>query len=176
MRHPQSLLLVAAVALLLNACSQQTPSPDRVYALGEEVEVGHLTYIVYEGQWLPQIGQGTDARIPQHRYFELHLSAANTGSADALVSNATLEDDAGHTYDELANGDGVPTWLGFVRRARAGETLRGTILYDVPPQHYKLHVTDENGDGGARIDIPLSFTTSPETPAPGLGSPDLPKK
>jgi hypothetical protein len=169
MRHLRPLLLLTSVALLaLSACSHDSPSPTRAYALGQKAEAGHLVYTAYEGQWLPQIGEGTSARVPQHRFFEIRLSATNTGAADAIVPNATLEDDSGHTYEELSDGNGVPSWLGFVRRAKAGETLLGMILFDVPPQHCTLRVSDESGERGALIDIPLSFSAPPGMPAPDL--------
>lgn len=174
MRYPLLLLSLATVAALfgLVACSRDnSPSSAKVYALGEKAEVGHLTYTAFETQWLPQIGEGTAARVPQHRFFEVRLSAANTGAADTIVPNATLVDDSGHTYEELSAGDGVPSWLGFVRRAKAGETLQGLILFDAPPQHYKLRVTDESADLTATIDIPLSFSGAPL----GVPSPDLPR-
>ena len=166
MLRPQWLLPFAAVALVaLTACSREGPSPARAYALGQQAEAGHLVYTAYEGQWLPQIGEGIGARVPQHRFFEIRLSAANNGAADAIVPNATLEDDSGRTYEELNDGNGVPAWLGFVRRARAGETLDGMILFDVPPQHYRLRVSEESGERGALIDIPLSFGGPPAMPA-----------
>jgi hypothetical protein len=164
MRYPPLILSLATVAALfgLVACSRDVPrSSDRIYALGERAEVGHLTYMAYETQWLPQIGEGAAARVPQHRFFEVRVSAANNGAAETIVPNATLVDDSGNTYDELSAGDGVPAWLGFVRRAQAGETLQGLILFDAPPQHYKLRVTDESADLSATIDIPLSFSSAP---------------
>lgn len=169
MRHSEPLVLCAAIALLaLGACSHDSPSPARAYALGQKAEAGHLVYTAYEGQWLPQIGEGTSARVPQQRFFEIRLSATNTGAADAIVPNATLEDDNGRSYEELSDGNGVPAWLGFVRRAKAGETLQGTILFDVPPQHCRLRVSDESGEHGVLIDIPLSFGAPSEAPAPDL--------
>jgi len=170
MRHLRPLLLLAAVVLLaLAACSHDSASATRAYALGQKAETGHLVYTAYEGEWLPQIGEGTSARVPQHRFFEIRISATNTGAADSIVPNAILEDDSGRTYEELSDGNGVPAWLGFVRRAKAGETLQGTILFDLPPQHCRLRVSDESGERGALIDIPLSFGPPADVPAPDLG-------
>ena len=176
MRHLRLIPILAAVtaALLLNACSRPSSFPVRTYALGEKVELGHIIYTVYETQWVPQLGQGTAARIPQHRFFLVRMTAVNSGGADLIVPSAAAEDDKGNSYPELPNGDGVPRWIGYLRQVRPAESAQGNLVFDAPPGHYKLRITDEDGERSAYVDLPMSFGT--ETPPSELFVPDFEKK
>lgn len=154
--------------LLLSACSTGDSFPVRTYPMGQRVELGHLIYNVFETQWLTQIGEGVEARVPKHRYFLVRLSTVNSGSAETVVPNLSIQDDSGTTYTELNNGSGVPEWVGFLRQIRPAESVQGNVIFDAPPRHYKLRVTDESMERAALIDIPLSFgAETPEVPVPG---------
>ena len=162
------ILAAVTAALLLSACSRR-PIPVRSYPLGEKVALGHISYAIYETQWVPQFGEGPTARIPQHRFFLVRMSAVNSGGEDLIVPNVTVEDDRGNSYPELRNGDGVPQWIGYLRQVRPAETAQGNLVFDAPPAHYKLRITDENEETSAYIDIPLSFGAEvppSEVPAP----------
>jgi hypothetical protein len=158
MRRLAFIPVLAAVtaALLLNACSSRSPRV-QTYSLGEKATLGHLIYTVYETQWVPQFGDGPTGRVPQHRFFLLRMAAVNSSSADLIVPNATIEDDQGNSYPELRDGDGVPQWIGYLRKVRPAESVQGNLLFDAPPAHYKLRITDENEENPAYFDIPLSF-------------------
>jgi hypothetical protein len=171
MRRPGLIPILAAVtaALFLNACSSHSASV-RSYSLGEKVQLGHIIYTVYETQWEPQFGDGPSARIPQHRFFLVRMAAVNSGGDDLIVPNVTIEDDKGNSYPELSNGDGVPQWIGYLRKVKPAESAQGNLLFDAPPAHYKLRIADEDGENVAYVDIPLSFgaeVPTPEVPAPG---------
>jgi hypothetical protein len=158
--------LGVAVLLCLGAWTACSPgvAPDAgPHRMGEHVGVGALTYNVFEDKWRTQVGEGTDARVPKDRFFLLRLSVVNGGSTDLMVPALTLVDDAGQTYAELPNGEGVPEWTGYLRRVKPAETLQGNIVFDVSPKHYRLRVTDETGQKSRDIDIPLNFAsdTSP---------------
>ena len=84
------------------------------------------------------------------------------GSTDLMVPALTLVDDAGQTSQELPDGDQVPEWTGYLRRVKPAETLQGNVVFDVPPKHYRLRVTDETSQKSRDIDIPLHFAS--ETP------------
>jgi len=158
---------MAALLAALSACAPAVPpEADRVHRMGERVEMGSLTYNVYDDQWKAQLGEGTDARIPKDRFFLLRINVVNGGSTDLMVPVLTLVDDAGQTYSELPNGDQVPGWAGYLRKVKPAETLQGNIVFDVPPKHYRLRVSDENSQKSREIDIPLNFSSdSPEIPA-----------
>ena len=137
----------------------------RTYSLGERITLGHIVYVVFETQWLTHIGEGTGARIPQHRFFLVRLSAVNGYGTDIIVPNLSIEDDNGNTYPELSSGDGVPQYIGYLRNVKPAESAQGNALFDAPPRHYKMKVTDESGEKIAYVDIPLSFVSeSPEVP------------
>ena len=164
-------LAVLTAALLLNACSRESAAPEvHNYSLGEKAKLGHIIYTVYETQWLPQLGEGPAPRIPEHRFFLVRVTAVNSGGADLIVPNVTVEDDRGNSFPELRDGDGVPQWIGYLRQVKPAESTSGNLVFDAPPAHYKLRVTDENEDAFAYIDIPLSFgaeVPTTELPAPG---------
>jgi hypothetical protein len=171
MRHfrPSRLNLLFAMVcatLLLTSCGEKT-FPVRTYGMGERVDLGHLVYTVFEVQWLTHIGEGPDARVPQHRFFLVRLSAVNGGPTEMLVPGLTLEDDAGNHYSEIDNGEGVPQWIKYLRSVRPADSVAGHVVFDAPPKHYKLRITDETGEKTALIDIPLSFgAETPETLTP----------
>jgi Domain of unknown function (DUF4352) len=171
MRYRRVLLMlaVAAAALSLAACSRGTADPVRI---GERVDLGHLGYIVFDTQWLTHIGEGPDAKIPQNRFFLVRMSAINRGSGDVMVPSLSVEDDSGRGYAELSADVGAPHWLGVLRNVKPGDSAQGNVVFDAPPGHYKLKVTDETGDLISYIDIPLSFgADTPEVPIPGTATP-----
>ena len=121
-----------------------------------------MIYNVYEAQYLLKLGDGPEARLPTNRFLLVHLSVVNGGSAKTTVSIPTLtvQDDAGQSYTESDNGEGVIQWLGFARKVRPAESLTGTVAFDVAPKHYKLRISDETDEHYALVDIPLSFGES----------------
>ena len=173
MRFRTSLLSAAVLAASLSTgCSSDEKSyPVRTYNMGERVDLGHIVYIVFETQWLTHIGDGNDARIPQNRFFLVRMQATNSLGSDVMVPNVSVVDDSGKVYNELDNGEGVPQWIGFLRNVKPAESAQGNLVFDAPPRHYKLKLSDETGDRTAYIDIPLSFgAETPEMPTPGSAS------
>jgi hypothetical protein len=161
-------LAVAAALLILCSCSQPVGDQPQTVDLGHRISLGHLTYTGFEVQWLPQLGTGSNARIPQSRFLLIRMSVVNGGSETLLIPNLSIEDDKGNSHDELMNGEGVQNWVGFVRRAKPAESIDGNIVFDVPPQHYRLKITDENSEHAGFIDLPLSFGSDIQglTPTP----------
>jgi len=158
------------LVVCLAAWSGCDPAPAREvhsHRMGERVTVGSLVYNIFDDQWKTELGQGPDARIPKDRFFLVHMSVVNGGSAEFMVPTLTLLDDSGESYTELSNGDQAPSWLGFLRRVKPAETLQGDVVFDVPPKHYRLVVGDENDQKHEEVDIPLSFgDRAPEIPTP----------
>ena len=139
--------------------------------MGDKVTLGHLIYTVFETQWLTQAGTAPAVRMPQNHFFLVRISAGNSGGTDIIVPNMSVQDDQGNTYQELGNGDGIPQWIGFLRSVHPAEAASGNLVFDCPPGHYKLKVTDEDGEHAALIDIPLNFTNeTPEVLVPGSDS------
>jgi hypothetical protein len=160
--------------LLLNSCGESQDKTVKIYEMGTRVEVGHLIYTVFETEWLPQIGAGDTARVPKNRFFLVRLSAVNSASEDLDIPNVSLVDDHGDTVEELQDGDQVPQWIGFVRKAKPADSIAGNVVFDAAPKHYRLRVSDENDEKAAMIDIPLNFNADmPPVPPPssGAGSP-----
>jgi len=161
-------LPLALTVLGLFACSPKEEEPAlRTYPMGERVLLGHLIYTVFERQWMPQIGSGLDARIPQSRFYVLRISVVNSGGADAIVPTILLQDDAGATFPEIENGDGVADFIGSLRQVAPAETAQGNLVFDVLPKHYKLKVSDEDGKQAGLVDLPLTF----EPDAPDVTTP-----
>jgi hypothetical protein len=164
---------VLAALLLVNSCGGSRDTRQKVFDMGSRVEAGHLIYTVLETEWLPQIGAGDTARVPRNRFFLVHLSAVNSGSEELDVPNVTLVDDKGQTVDELQDGQDVPQWIGFVRKVKPADSISGNVVFDAEPKHYRLRVTDENGEKPAMIDIPLSFNSGAAPALPAGAAPDF---
>ena len=150
------LCLALPIAALLSGCGSGTPII-RTVNLGEKAYVGQLSYTAFDTQWLVSLGDGANARLPQNRFFLVHVNVVNGGRGDASVPTFTLLDDAGQTFSELTSGEGVPNWMGIVRKVKPAESETGNIAFDVAPAHYRLRVNDETEDRYAYIDIPLTF-------------------
>jgi Domain of unknown function (DUF4352) len=176
MRSRSCVLIAAAVCgLLLAAGCSSGPDKTHTYAMGERVELGHIIYTVFETEWMTQIGSGLDAKVPQNRFFLVRLSASNSGNADVLVPGMSVVDDNGNAYTESTNGDGVPQWLGILRQAKPAEAAQGNVVFDAPPRHYKLRLSDENEQKAAFVDLPLTFNAqTPELPMPTTEKEQLP--
>lgn len=162
-------LSAAAIAVLfLTACGDKPSRVARNYAMGDKVEVGHIVYTAFETQWLTQIPQEPTPRVPKNRFFLVRLSAVNGGATESVLPTLTIQDDHGKSYEELSNGEGVSQWIGFVRQVKPADSVQGFVVFDAPPAHYKLRVTDETEERVAFIDIPLNFgSETPEVPVPG---------
>ena len=150
-----------------SGCAPARVPEARFHRMGERVTVGSFVYNIFDDQWKTELGEGPNARIPRDRFFLVHMSVLNGGSAVYLVPTLTLVNDSGQSYTELSNGDQVPSWLGFLCRVKPAETLQGDVVFDVPPGHYRLRVGDETDQRHEEVDIPLSFSDqSPEIPQP----------
>jgi hypothetical protein len=157
------LVAAAIAALFATSCGSDEKSfPVRTYNLGERVQLGHIVYMVFETQWMTHMGEGPDARVPQHRFFLIRLSAVNSSNGDLTVPAFTIQDDNGNTYNELSDGTGVPQWAKYLRPVHPAESIQGNVLFDAPPRRYKLKLQDEDSEKAALIDIPLNFGA--ETP------------
>ncbi len=168
MRFPKRVLLTAAV-LALCGCTPKPGVSVRGYALGERIQLGSLVYMVYDSQWLTQLGDGPSARIPENRFFLVRLSVTNSGPREVILPNMTVTDENGNTSAELSNGDQVPQWLGYLRSVKPAETLQGVVLFDCSPRRYGLSIGDESEQNMARVDIPLTFAAeTPEIPTPQI--------
>jgi hypothetical protein len=67
----------------------------------------------------------------------------------------------------VSDGQGVPQWIGYIRQINPADTMQGNLVFDAPPRHYKLRVTDEEGQHEAMIDLPLEFSEETPNLAPG---------
>ena len=148
--------LAAAVVPLLAACEKPAPRPTR-HKLGETVQSGPLKYSVLATRWALQTGEGLAVRTPTNRYYILQITVLNTGKTEVFVPALSIESASGQSYDELADGAGVPNWIGVVRRLNPAETLEGAIAFDVPQGTYALRVPNEEDAITAYIDLPFQL-------------------
>jgi Telomeric repeat-binding factor 2. len=148
----------AFVTLLAAQLACVKPPPVSVYRMGDKVQVGPLIYNVFEAKWLPQIGEGPEARTPAHRFLILHLMVVNGGAETQSVQSFQLVDASGQVFQESIEGKDVPHWLGIVRNVRPADTLDGSVVFDVEPKTYKLRLDDGSGSGGGQmVELPLQF-------------------
>ncbi len=143
--------------MLLAGCSSAPQKEARVYAAGEKATVGPLIYSIVDTQFAPVLGEDVNnQRTPQNRFVIVQISVSNSSTSDANIPLMTLIDDSGKQFPELADGTGVPRWLGVVRKVASAQTEAGEIVFDAPAQHYRLRLTEELDDE-VSVDIPLSY-------------------
>ena len=110
---------------------------------GERAEVGSLVYSVLESRWATQLGEGSGSRAPRDRFLLLRLSVTNGSSHEVSVPLTSLEAAGGNSFGELTEVEGVPEWLGVLRKLQPVETAFGWVVFDVPQGDYKLRVADD---------------------------------
>jgi hypothetical protein len=156
-RLPWALAFFPLFLLSISGCSQAPKKQAKIYAAGEKATVGQLSYNVVDTEIRPSLGDDpTNPRAPQNRFYLIEVAVSNGGNEDASIPGMSLVDDSGQTYQEVPDGTGVPNWLGVVRKVSPAQTEEGNVLFDAPPKHYRLRLTDE-GDDDISIDIPLNF-------------------
>lgn len=143
--------------IALSACNTAPGRQTRIYQSGEKAEHNKLTYSVVDAQIFPRLGEDPNARIPQNRFFVVQISVSNAGNQPTSIPALALVDDNGKVYSELADGTGIPRWLGVIRSVDPAQTETGQIIFDAPSAHYKLRLSDETDADNVYVDIPLNF-------------------
>jgi len=156
----------AALVLLLAACSGR--NADTVHPMGTPVAVGDLSYTVYGTEWRDELQTDMGPRKPQHRFLLVSVSITNNGPEDRNAPLLAVIDKDGRETLELDKGDGVPQWLGLLRRIRSTQTETGMLLFDVPPGDYKLRVSsggDVDDEKTALISLPYRVEAPESRPS-----------
>jgi hypothetical protein len=175
--RPLAGLYLPFLLFICGACRDQTRSGEiGTVNIGERAQIGPLIYTVLDTQWIVSLGEENAPRLPSNRFFIVNMTVVNGGKEPVSVPTFTLVDDSGKTYTELENGDGVPQWMGFVRKIRPADTTQGNIAFDVPQKRFKLRVADDTDTIYGYIDIPLNFGVPPPKvvdapPPPRLSTP-----
>jgi hypothetical protein len=140
---------------------QEAAAKARAYALGQRVEVGQLIYTALEVQWVPQLGEGPEARLPTHRFLIVRMIIGNSGSAALPVPPLTLIGVDGTSFNEVEDASPLQDWFGTVRRLEGVQSRQGSVVFDVPRGEYKLKVManpfDTGDENTAFIEIPPQF-------------------
>lgn len=167
-------LLPLLIALI--GCTATHSRQNKVYQAGEKAEHNGLTYSVVDVQILPRLGDEANPRVPQHRFVIVQVSVSSSGNQALPVPAMYLVDDDGKVYPELADGVGVPKWMGVIRNVDPAQTEAGQILFDAPAAHYKLRLTDDTDEDDVFVDIPLNFVHE-QMNATSVAAPDaMPEK
>jgi hypothetical protein len=170
MRKAQNRILssfIVAAVLITAGCTGGAESAVKTYALGETAEAGAFGFQVNGCDWRTRIGEGPDAKTAIHSFLVLQVGVFNRSPSDLAIPAMTLLDEDGQAHSEVPGVTADPRWLGLSHKARANEITHGNVIFDVPPGHYRLRVTDESGfDKFALIDIPLRIQTDFEAVSP----------
>ncbi len=154
-------LIVAACALALSGC-QKTAVPERSAAMGVPLAVGPLTYTAVETEWRDVIDSPQGERVPKNRFLLVNVTVMNSSSEQKAAPLLQLVDAKGGNYPEIAEGEGVPDWMGYLRLLQPRESRSGRLLFDVPQGTYKLRVSsggDPESEQTALIEIPFQLNS-----------------
>lgn len=167
---------LVACLLIPAACTRPPATAPQIHRMGDAVKAGPLIYNVLDAEWKTQLGEGPEARAPKNRFLLVQLTVTNSGGSESDIPPVTLEDAQGNSHAEIIDGQGVPDWLGILRKLAPAETEQGRVLFDVPTGAYRVRVTDATPELGkekfALIDLPLRMEP---LPAPQLPVPSLPE-
>jgi hypothetical protein len=121
-----------------------------------------LTYTALETEWLDVIDAPQGQRVPKNRFLLVHVTVTNASSEEKAAPLLQLVDAKGGVHPEIAEGSGVPDWMGYLRMLQPRESRFGRLLFDVPQGAYKLRVSsggDPADEQTALIDLPLQFNS-----------------
>ncbi len=154
-------LVLTVLAVGLTACSDSGPSKNTsVYNMGDLVTVGKLKYTVVDTEWIDQLGDAANPKLPQHRFLSIRLNITNSGSSPTGVPTLVLNNAKGESFQELTNAEGLRDWLGYLRTIQPAQTERGRVAFDVPTGAYRLRLADDSdpeNEKVALVDIPVQL-------------------
>ncbi|MGE5645791.1 MAG: DUF4352 domain-containing protein [Acidobacteriota bacterium] len=156
-------VLLAALCVFALGCSTQGSAARgaRTYRMGERVQAGPLIYTILDAEWLDQIGEPPNPRMPSNRFLVVRLSVTNSGVVASGVPPLAVIDTGGEAHEELNDAGGVSEWLGYLRSVKPADTLTGRVVFDVPAATYQLKVSNDAEPESAvtaLVDIPLDLT------------------
>lgn len=154
-------LILAACALAFSAC-QRTAAPERVGAMGAPLAVGPLTYTAVETEWRDILDSPKGERVPKNRFLLVNVTVVNAASEQKAAPLLQLVDAKGVVHPEIAEGEGVPDWMGYLRLLQPKESRSGRLLFDVPQGAYKLRVSsggEPESEQTALIDLPFQLNS-----------------
>jgi hypothetical protein len=154
-----ALVFISLLSLLLTGCTaSSTKNKPSIYAAGDKATIGSLVYSLTDAETAQQLGDDSaSARTAQNRFYLVELSVTNSGTEEQPIPTMSLVDEAGESFNELADGTNVPNWLGVARKVGVAQTEQGYVLFDVPAKHYRLRLNDPLDDSEVAIDMPLNF-------------------
>lgn len=160
---------LAAAAFGLAGCSSEPKPVAKVYNLGEMVSLGKLTYTTLGAEYRTQITGIT--KMPTSRFLIVQLSIKNDGTDVANIPSFKLLGPNGQELPEVMDIEGWGDSLGYIRQLQVGQTMTGSIVFDVPMSAYKLELTN-GGDPAvekiAYVELPATIVTAePKLAAPG---------
>lgn len=130
--------------------------------MGVPLAVGPLTYTAVETEWRDIIDSPQGERVPKNRFLWVNVTVMNSSSEQKAAPLLQLVDAKGGTFPEIAEGEGVPDWMGYLRLLQPRESRSGRLLFDVPQGAYKLRVSsggDPESEQTALIDIPFQLNS-----------------
>ena len=152
--------------------------------MGAPLAVGPVTYTAVETEWRDSIESSKGPRIPKNRFLLVNVTVMNASSEQKAAPLLHVMDAKGGVHAEVAEGDGVTDWMGYLRLFQPRESRSGRLLFDVSQGVCKLRVSsggDPENEQTALIDLPLQLNSEvPRAPgATGFGGvegvPQLPK-
>jgi len=179
-----TLAAVVAASTLGSPGCRRGAATERVGAMGAPLAVGPLTYTAIETQWRDSLESSKGPRLPKDRFLLVNVSVLNASSEQKGAPLLEIVDAKGGVHREVADGDGVTDWMGYLRLLQPRESRSGWLLFDAPQGACKLRVSsggDPETEQTALIDLPLQLNPEgPRTPGatgfPGVGdAPRLPE-
>lgn len=161
-------LAMCVAAAFLHSCTGATGPRIARGEMGERVTVENISYTVLGADWVEAIGEGVNARIPEHRFLLLRVSANNDSGSPAEMGIFKIIASNGTEYDEIANGAGVAEWLGMARELDAKDSRQGVVLFDAPKAVYELQVADAFYDGESGSAALIQIPIRPEAKEPAV--------
>jgi hypothetical protein len=152
--------LALALCICHAGCTRPEPAgPQKMYRMGERIEVGSMVYTVLDAEWLDHLGTGAAARLPQHRYLSVRLSATNGGASVVTIPPMAISSASGDRFEEIQEASALSEWLGYIRSVKPADTLHGRVVFDAPPGEYQLKLSAGTGDPETdtvvSVDLPL---------------------
>ena len=149
--------IISLSLIVFAGCSSNKGNSGKTFGMGEDANAGKLTYTVVESEWKQALDGTSGQRLPKNQFLLLNLNITSRADAEVGVPLLSLIGKDGAEFREEDKGEGVPQWLGLLRRLAPTETMSGRIVFDVPPGGYKLRISSGGAaetETSALVEIP----------------------
>lgn len=150
LKAPVKSILVIIILLIYAICTTDLDRTNNlatkqnkktIYNIGEEVNVGYMTYQVNKINWTKRIGNKYTGTNANSTFLLVNISARNNDREERTVPPFLLKDQNEYEYEESDSNWQIGEEAFLIENLNPNVTKSGILVFDVPQENsYKLIV------------------------------------